>query len=198
MRAAAMLKNRIGRLLPGARVPDYALTNLSFVLHERSDSAAVLRAAQQAVRHAKHAGRVPASLPLVEPRALPANVDIVLSAQIGLPARLAQLVRNRAQSAQLRFVDHLDGAAAEIDLFRAPARLTLPHAPARVAVAAVLLRPGGDSAQLSVAGPFDWPNQQVEVLHALERLLQSYTDQWLPRAALWPAPAEELLPAEIG
>jgi hypothetical protein len=61
-----------------------------------------------------------------------------------------------------------------------------------------LLRPGGDSAQLSVAGPFDWPNQQVEVLHALERLIQSYADQWLPRAALWPAPAEELLPAEIG
>ena len=192
-----MLKSRLGRLLPGAHIPDYALTNLSYVLHERSDSAAVLRTAKEALRHAKQASRVPATLPLVAPRPLPANVEVVLSAQLGLPARLAQVVRAQAPAAQLRFIDHLEGSTAEVQLFRAPARLTLPYAPAKVAVVAVVLRPGGESAQLSVAGPFEWPAQQADMLRAIEALLQSYPDQWFPREALWAEPAEDLLAGEV-
>jgi hypothetical protein len=177
-----------------AQVTPTLCVNLSFVLHERSDSRAVKQTALAAADHATRLWRVPETLPLVMERGLPADAGLVLTARLGLPARLAALAEG---AAQLRFVDHLDEQADAATFFRAPARLALPALPGTVAVAAVILRPGGHNAQLVVDGPFDWPAEQDYVIRALERLLQHYPEQWFPDAALWSAPAEVLLAEEV-
>lgn len=190
-----MLRTRFSRRQRRlARVTPELRTNHSFVLHERSDSAAVERTALLATAHAARLWRVPAALPLIEERTLPPEIDCVLTAQMGLPARLAAIV---GSGPRLRFIDHLGEQAEEVTFFRAAARLALPQLPGRVVVAAVVLRPGGRSAHLVVAGPFDWPGQRDAVIAALERLLQRFIDQWFPCDALWSAPAEVLLAGEV-
>jgi hypothetical protein len=194
MEAVVLLGTRFSRRRRVARITPELRTNLSLVLHECSTSPAVTRTAQAAAAHAARLWRTPETLPLVTERGLPAGVDLVLTARVGLPARLSALLEPETR---LRFVDHLDEQAAAVTFFRAPARLALPALPGNMAVAAVILRPGGRDAQLVVDGPFDWPAEQDEVVWALERLLQRFPEQWFPDAALWAAPAEVLLADEI-
>lgn len=194
-----MLK-RLTRPQHGHRVIDErALAlNLSFVLHERSDSAAV-RSAVRAVRsHASVAGRLNDSLS--------APVDSVqyddpettqwITATIGVPHLLADALS--VSRDRMLIADSDAGSPHQVEFFRAPASLHLPSdEPQRVGVAALVLRPDRKTSQLIVSGVHDWPVDHKGAIRSLERLIQAHAGQWMPRRALWSAPAESLLPDEV-
>lgn len=174
--------------------------NLSFVFHEHSQSDAVAEMAHGCERHARHLARLDAlSLPIEpKPTRVDDGVELWLTATLGLPAATVQTLS--ASGATVLFADaDTTSPTTEQTFFRAPAQLSIPAGtPLRAGVGAVILRPGATSARLVTEGPFNWPAQRPAAIRALERLIQQYTDQWMPRAHLWPAPAETLLgPDEI-
>jgi hypothetical protein len=174
--------------------------NLSYVLHEHERSDAVSRVVADCLRHQRQLrSLMQRELPVVslEP-ALPAGVLDWISAGVGLPERLqAVLERHSGAAVRVTLVDGLE-PDTEALLFRGLAQLVLPDAtPRRIGVAALVLRPGGGSAQLNVTGAFDWPDEVGQALEAVERLIQPFASQWLPRRTLWQARVEEALPGEI-
>ena len=207
--------------------------NLSYVLHERSTSAAVTQASLACQRHAAWlvCAHLPA-LPATVDGELPVPVDVWLTANVGAPALLQAALSNfgattwpvvRVDSVGEGLAPPATGrshmaaddlaipASASRDptqegqapplrsalFFRAPARLALPDGNVCVGIATLLVRPGGRTTQLALRGPFTWPEQEDEVVRALERLIQAYAGQWMPERGLWDLPAELLLPGEI-
>jgi hypothetical protein len=172
--------------------------NLSFVLHERSDSVAVRSAVRAIRRHASIVARLdqPTSLPKdARDTGLP-GVDCWLTATIGVPDRLAKTLDVTYD--KIVNVDSPVGLAEPMEFFRARADLTLPSdIPEHVGVAALILRPDHQTSQLIVTGVHDWPADRRGALRSLERLIQAHAGQWMPPRALWPAPAESLLPDEV-
>lgn len=174
-----------------------ARLNLSFVLHERSDSAAVT-----AILRERQKRRAPCRADR-SPKVIVGNpemtVDAWLSARVGcwraLPAALAAIAPVAAP------VHRIDDAAPNEEttvFFRAPARLSLLDAtPRTVGVAILVERPGRRDVQLEVVGPYTWPDESATCLRAIEAMIQRYVDQWQPARALWPAPAEVLLGREV-
>ena len=187
--------------------------NLSFVLHERSDSAAVARTLAACRQHAARRARLdtPAAPDTID-GVLPAGIDLWLTASVGVPERLpaaldalgvprAALLRVDVDVDAVSVAPHESGLAVALHdatLFRAPARLLLPSAPCRVAVVARVLRPAGRTTQLVLRGAYRWPEESGPALRALERIIQPWAEQWLPPRALWEHPAEVLLHDEIG
>lgn len=174
--------------------------NLSYVLHEHSASRAVTDIAEACERHANHmAGLDATPLPIVpEPSRAVEGIELWLTVTLGLPATTVQTLS--ATGASVLFADvHAGTPTTEQTFCRAPAHLSLPSdTPLQVGIGAVILRPGATSARLITEGPFAWSTERFAAIRALERLVQSYTDQWMPRSPLWPAPAETLLgPDEI-
>ncbi|MEZ4522254.1 MAG: hypothetical protein R3A46_11520 [Thermomicrobiales bacterium] len=178
--------------------------NYSYVFHEPSWSETVQRAAQanlasqrttDALKHrlsSKDRMLGMASLGKIEP-------EIVLTAHVGAPAALQTITSRRPEPPAIVAVDSATqtGASQQV-FFRAPGRLNLPNVSSeRLAVVAVVVRPGGAELDLIATGPFNWPEMKAEVIAALEDLIRDYVDQWRPRRAVWPAPAEELLPEVV-
>ena len=174
--------------------------NLSFVLHEHSQSETVTETAHACERHARRIAKLaPGSLPMIPERtsSLPI-VDLWLTAMLGLPAATVQTLS--ATGASVLFTDvHTETPTTAQPFFRATAQLSLPSdTQLQVGVGTVILRPGATSTILVTEGPFAWPSDRPAAIHALERLIEHYTDQWMPRASVWPSPAETLLgPDEI-
>lgn len=189
---------RIRRVRDNTRGPSASILarNYSFVLHEPSSSHAVVElVAQQRRRRVDRRNHVPPNSILGRADITSFRPDIVLTAQIGAPLVLQDLVNRIDPPPAVVTIEAATSAASNREFFRAPASLTLPLAAAeRVAVAAVVERPGGSSFQLIVSGPYRWPDEEHRVMRALEDLIRTYVDQWLPRRALWAAPAEKLLP----
>ncbi len=188
--------------LPGAgyrSVDERALAlNLSFVLHERSDSAAV-RSAIRAVRdHARIVNRLGTTCakPMTTSELDTSAVTHWLTATIGMPDLLADALG--ASSERVTMVDADSRSCQTIEFFRASAQLTLPPLDRHtVGVAALVLRPGQRTGHLAVTDVHDWATDADGVIRSLERLVQAHAGQWMPRRALWSAPAETLLPDEV-
>jgi hypothetical protein len=181
--------------------PDLCL-NLSYVLHERSTSQAVRQCASRCRSNEKRVQR------LTEPTG-PSVVtgdptlphDHVLTAHLGAHAALSRsiLAAGGTLAHEIVMIDAPGNDLRSHRFFRATAALRLPSdQPARVMVAALVLRPGGRSTQLAVAGCFDWPDEKALAICAVESLIRSYVDQWSPPRALWADSAEVLLQDEIG
>jgi len=124
---------------------------------------------------------------------------LILTANLGLPQLLPSALRRVGWSdIPILPVDAESESHHVTSLFRADAHLALPaDDDIRVAVAALVRRPGTRSAHLRVVGTFSWPRERDAALRGVESLIQSYVDQWMPTRALWPAPAETLLGDEV-
>jgi hypothetical protein len=174
--------------------------NLSFVLHEASTSAAVADAALASDdRYGLRRGPAPDQTPKNQIVGLDKlsqlAPDVVLTAQIGLPAVLGACAARLPHPPAIVAIDAPGTPTVMRSFFRAPARLELPAWQAqRVAVAAAVVRPGGASIELVCVGTFAWPAGESDALRALERLILAHVDQWRPPRALWDAPAEACLP----
>jgi hypothetical protein len=176
---------------------DLAL-NLSFVLHERSDSRAVMSAMRVCRTHARAIGHVGAdlALPATASENDHAGVTLWLTATIGLPSLLAQALG--ASPEQIIAVDTNTDHPRPFQFFRATANLFLPDSrKQRVGAAALVLRPNRRSSHLAVSSVFEWPAERDEAIRTLERLIQAHAGQWMPSRALWSAPAEALLINEV-
>lgn len=181
--------------------------NLSYVLHERSDSPAVATVIRRVRTHqhctsliVRVAGlHLVSDVPDSRHSPAPGQPDVVLTATLGLPRLLpAALKRVGWSGLPVVAIDDADRHTDTVLLFRAEARVLLPSDTyVRVVVCALILRPGARSAHLRVAGTFGWPDQRGDVLSAIEQLIQAYHDQWMPSRALWSAPAEALLAGEV-
>jgi hypothetical protein len=162
--------------------------NLSFVLHEVSTSETVRRAVEISTRHK------PACTQLVHIHndGDPAlDVDLWFAPSIGTPSSIASALETETPVWQ---VDQGTGSTRIVSFFGAPAELTLPDSePREVGIAALVTRPGRTSALLITRGPFSWPVQELEVLGALETIIQAHAEQWQPGAQLWTAAAETML-----
>lgn len=189
------LRRLVGAGRLRASQDDLAL-NLSFVLHERSDSDTVKRAARAIRQHARRRHTI--SGIVVDGPYMP-QVDLWLTANLGAPAALEwALSQERYPSAPIHSIDQADAAPTDAEFFRAPAKLSLPGMnPSQVGVAALVLRPGGRDHLLLVRGPFTWPDDQQRTLRMLESMIQAHVAQWMPAVPLWPAAAEDLLESEI-
>jgi hypothetical protein len=198
----ATVLDRLVRRRRGASgsVEDILCLNLSWVLHERSSSHAVRSTAQAALRHAEATTHLTRTLTIEVIDASPTNeIDLVLTAWVGLPRHLPGALTHvhGAMDAPIVVVD-ADGEPTEVDFFRGRARLVLPdHRSRTVAVAGLILRPGGRTAHLRVLDVRRWPEETDAVLRALEQLIQPHTDQWLPPRPLWDVPAESGLGDEV-
>lgn len=184
-----------GRLRRGrCRLSDEEWTaNLSFVLHERSDSPAV-RAALRAAR--AHAERRPIATTIIHDGEPPAGVDVWLAPSTGVSTNLAKALTDHGATGPVFFID--DGQPTHsVPFFRATAELRLPADPGMAGVAALVQRPGGRSLQLITRGPFRWPQERAETLRALEVIIQAHVEQWTPARQLWTGPIEDLLPDEV-
>lgn len=184
-----------GRRVPNDR--DLAL-NLSLVLHERSDSKAVQRAVRAALVHASMQHRLGSGLssPTTTSDYGGSEVNLWLTATLGLPYLLADALST--SPADVFTVDADRHPPQTVQFFRAPAMLSLPDDnQRRVGVAALILRPRQRTTLLAIDGIYSWPSERDAALRALERLIQAHAGQWMPSRALWDAPAESLLAAEI-
>ncbi len=186
----------------GSDIVNALRLNLSHMLHERSDSDAVHRFAQEAMKHRRWAARR-ASTDLCGRTTrgrLPEDVDCWVSASVGAPWLLASaLTDERGRYAPVYFVDRAVYALTQREFFGATADLHLPPRTfSRVGVAVVVARPGHRSSQLEVAGPFEWTSEQQHAERALEMLLQRHATQLLVARALWAAPFEVTNPQECG
>lgn len=201
---AALSGLQIGRQRGRFVIDDASLAlNLSFVLHERSDSRAVLDTVQRIRAHERRAQQRsdPSSLTLVsniQDDGTSEVPDVILTTTLGLPDLLpSALQRSGWPNVPIISVDCGD-PTQRADFFRSDALLVLPEPnDTNVAVTALVLRPGGRSAHLRHAGSFVWPSQRHETLSAIETLIQAYADQWMPTRSLWPAPAEVMLEDEV-
>ena len=177
--------------------------NLSWVLHERSDSAAVRATAQSCLRHRARLDRLPADAgrPVVVDEAAIGGVEDWLTASIGAPALLAsalEMAMGRRVRSLVIVDDRRESPGTEVEFFRGPARLVLPGvAPCRVGVAALVVRPDGRTTHLVIPGVHDWPQDREHIMRSLECLVQAHAGQWLPRTALWDEPAENGLRGEV-
>ncbi len=194
---------RLARRRPHAVLPpDVLALNLSFVLHERAESAAVRALAAACQEHAAWLRGLDASN---EPSVatihgtVDVQPDVWLSASLGLYPWLADALRaTTGHEAAVVRIDDAPPTAEAHPFFRAEASLSLP-APrhATVGVASLVARPGRRDAHLSISASFGWPDERGAALRQLERLIQRDADQWAPSRALWRAPAEELLAGEV-
>jgi hypothetical protein len=191
LRAEAIEKMRRASRLPWrvTRAGDAIRTNLSYVLHERSDSPAVRAVAREAARHRQRMGSAPGRLrrPVTKVGQLPSSDTLVISASIGLPHLL--LAALERPGADLLLIDG-DGPSIPATFFRGDAELVLPATDCTVIVAALVLRPGGSSSHLVVSDLRLWPEDRHIILDAVERLIQAFANQWHPAQPLWPVPAE--------
>ena len=194
---------------------DAVRTNLSYVLHEPSTSAAVTaqasrltgarRSLDAAARRlarltdAELAARTLVLAPLGEPPA--GNSGTALSVQVGPWRMLRRVLAVRYGVADARpwSVTLVDDpgclAVAGAEFFRGPARLCLPVVDDRSAswFAALALRPGGDRLLLELT-PLAGDGAIERVLRAAEAAIRGHVGQWTCAAALWPRPAEDQLP----
>lgn len=186
-----------GPSLHSAKLVEARKLNLSFVLHEPSTSQAVLSMAKASTAGgASDAGQAARrdALDALEMMIL-SKPDVVLTAHLGCPALLSELIAGLPDPPALVAIDAAYGAKAVHQFFRAPARLALPAWPvARIITAAVVVRPGGNCVELKRSQVRVWPDEAAPVLADLERLILEHVDQWRPPRALWDAPAEVLLP----
>ncbi|MDQ3549705.1 MAG: hypothetical protein M3439_12905 [Chloroflexota bacterium] len=184
----------------GHRVPiaDNLALNLSFVLHDRSDSRAVQRAVSSSQAHARQLRRLGPELavPTTTSGSASTDVTIWLSATIGLPHLLADALNTSPD--RLIAVDTGTAGCDPCQFFRAAANLSLPDASTiRIGVAALILRPDRRSSHLALSSLYDWPEDRDAAIRELERLVQVHAGQWMPQRALWPSPAEALLSSEV-
>lgn len=187
------------RRRPDAPLPSHLALNLSYVLHERSDSAAVRGIVAACQEHAAwlESNHV---LPLATTNGVADfHVDAWLTAAIGLRRALGDVLRSEAgYEAVVIPIDSASSEAEAATFFRAEAALWLPVPPgATVGVASLVARPGRRDSHLTVAGPFRWPDERMAAIRQIERLIQRDADQWVPTRALWAAPAEVLLAGEV-
>lgn len=175
--------------------------NYSFVLHDASDSRAVLETLSAARRHAAwlSTDRSAFGFPSTTLGAVDAPATTWLSARVGLWSYLPSALHDIAGEApSICFVDGTTTRSACTSFFRAPALLNLPSdAAEQVAVAVLVARPGRHTSQLEMAGNFTWPGQETAALCALEACIQRHVAQWLPQRPLWAGPAEVVLPDEV-
>lgn len=197
-----MLLRRLTHRRPVPEIkPSVLACNLSFVLHEPSDSQAVEAAVSACQSHAAWLWRVDAeTLPLATVHGQSEHdVDIWLTATLGLHTRLEHALAEATRStAPVMLIDDPVADAATVLFFRATASLVLPDDRERlVGVAGLVTRPGRRDTQLNIEGTFAWPLERDEVLRCLERLVQRDAGQWVSRRALWDAPAEVMLSDEV-
>lgn len=174
--------------------------NYSYVLHEHSSSRSV-RTLLSAALDFNHF-LAPTSLdqmPVTRRGTLPASNVPLLTARIGAFSALKRVLTSLGVApGQVSMVDADQAPLAEHMFFRAPALLHVPEPfPEKVAVAALLVRPGAKSLQLECAGTFRGDERLSDALRALETLIARHVAQWQPQRPLWPAPAEVTLPDEI-
>lgn len=178
----------------------YLATNLSYVLHERADSAAVQSVARDIDAHADRVARI-SSLPSIASvqGELSRPVDMWLVATLGaVPWYQAALQQISSASLPLRFIDTDIPITQPAAFFRGPATLMLDIPDdATVGVASVVLRHGGHDLHVIIDGAFAWPADRDRGLRAMERLIQRDVDQWMPQRALWSQPVEVILGDEI-
>jgi hypothetical protein len=125
--------------------------------------------------------------------------QVMLTATVGLPLRLGRLASDLATRPHVVIIDCPAFGGAEVEFFRAQAELTLPDAVVeRLVVAAVVLRPGERTLQISSAGSFSWPAERDNALVALETVIRETASQWHAPRALWKQPAELTLPEMLG
>lgn len=184
---------------PNAPIPHHLALNLSYVLHERSGSPAVRGAVAACQKHAAWLdGNHDLPLATID-GTTDFPVDAWLTATIGLPRALGNVLR--AESGSTAAIIRIDDTSSEVEMatfFRAEAALWLPvPAGATVGVASLVARPGRRDAYLITSGPFRWPDDRVAALRQVERLIQRDADQWAPTRALWAAPSEVLLAGEV-
>lgn len=189
-------------LLPdrGLAVPDSSTLalNLSFVLHERSDSAVVRSAVRSCQSHARaiRGLGVTASEPVSSDGFEISDNVTWLSLRIGLPHLLARALD--AGTDRVHYVDADGDNCRPRRFFGASAMILEPDIPeCTVGVAALVLRPDRRTTHLAISGTHDWPAERDEVFKSLERLVQMHAGQWMPSRPLWTAPAESLLPEEV-
>lgn len=176
--------------------PTTLATNYSFVLHEPSSSRAVaMLVSRNRGAGVLEARRRPTETIIGVEALAAAAPDTILTARIGDPLALQDIIARIRPAPQILTIDATGKPAASRTFFGAPAQLVLPSAPsARLIVAAAIVRPGGGSVDLVSFRPFRWPEDCDQILAALEQVIRSHVDQWLPSRALWDAPSEELLP----
>jgi hypothetical protein len=191
------LRELTDRVRRGGGAPAFQLLNLSFVLHERSTSAAVQQYARSSSRHRSRINSIQiAHVPATVSGDRSPGCHIVLTAHLGAHELLGRALSYPDDT--IARIDAFSPSYAEHIFFGSDAQLALPdETPRSVMVAALLFRPGNRSTHLSIEGIFDWPSQRNAAVSAIEDLIQSYADQWSAPRALWRAPAEELLPDEI-
>ena len=193
------LLQRFCRRRPNAPFPVHLALNLSYVLHERSGSAAVRDVVAACRTHAAWLDSGPVLPRATTDGAADFHVQAWLTATIGLHRALGDVLH--AEAGYEAVIIPIDGASSEVEtatLFRAEAALWLPvPTGATIGVASLVARPGRRDTHRAVAGPFRWPDERVAALRQMERLIQRDADQWVPTRALWAAPAEVLLAGEV-
>ena len=197
--------------------PDIAI-NLSYVLHERSDSAVVARYASDIERERRGRDRLSATLNRLSVDELRQRIVLehelprfdqstfrIISLKIGvwtvldtvLAAACPTFVRANIST---HLVDNDCETLTTRDLFRAPAGLCVPDAGTPVDAAdyfaAALVRPGGNSIQLRleplVSGGLQ--NNWKVTGKILEKTIREFVLQWDCDRSLWSSPAEVTLP----
>jgi hypothetical protein len=197
--------------------------NLSYILHEPSTSPeihAAVHTLQTTRRRVQRATRRLASradeavIPCIVPHhehalhllqsTAPRSIHL-LTLTLGAWQLLPRLIALHAYQSKptLWLLERLPMVGPARDrpflLFRAPTRLALPEAlldnsvPVWFATAA--FRPGWQSVLLHLCPLPEQPAERLTTLgQSIEEVLRNFWPQWYPERALWPAPAEAVLP----
>ncbi len=195
--------------------------NLSFVLHERSDSPVVSRYATEIERHRRDRERMVSKLQGLPTehlrRRIVVEADVprsdqsrlrILSVEVGAwrilePLLLATFPDLDRTSLSTCFVDGGGVQRATRALFQAPARICLPtdvvSTESDIYFAAAIVRPGGETVQLRLEplskGSVVQDDQSAwePAKASIEKTLREFVLQWDCGRSLWERPVEETL-----
>ncbi len=196
--------------------------NLSFVLHERSDSPIVARYAADIERQRRGRERDVAKLQQLSADQLRRRIVVettaprldqsslrILSVEVGAwrilePLLMATFPALDQASVSTCFVDGGGEQRATRTLFRAPARVCLPDEGDRtesgIYFAAAIVRPGGETVQLRLEPlPQDSLSQADQSAWeragtSIEKTWREFVLQWDCGRSLWSRPVEQTLP----
>ncbi len=194
--------------------------NLSWVLHDHSESRSVRRTKAIARRFARNRERILRRFAALNNEELSEQITVhpgltsnpvtvspptvTLTTSSGLPELLPRALEATGLSAGplLHTVTLVDGPLGSSDtmtfeLFRGQAKITAPTGfpgGETVILAALLVRPGDSSLLLygtRLSGA-DLPEGRgaEEIRRALESIIRDHVDQWIPARPLWNEPAE--------
>lgn len=196
--------------MPATDLDDQSLAlNLSYVLHEPSDSRAVRQAARESRRFRRRRDSLlrsfnattsdelerrltisPTLQPILEHRE---PLDPIFTASVGLPDLLPTVIAGLYESDTepiVRILEHLPESQSESDsliLFGYPTRFVRPDDSGRLTCGLVLMP---DHNSLLLTGSAD-----ATLESGMHDLIRDFVDQWTPARPLWRQPLEAVEPA---